>query len=56
LQDWLNAVAAGTATGPSSWDGYAAAVVTDAALDALRTGQRTAVAMAERPDFYPKAQ
>jgi myo-inositol 2-dehydrogenase / D-chiro-inositol 1-dehydrogenase len=55
LQDWLNAAAAGTATGPSSWDGYAAAVVTDAALDALRTGQRTAVAMTERPDFYAKA-
>jgi myo-inositol 2-dehydrogenase / D-chiro-inositol 1-dehydrogenase len=56
LQDWLNAVAAGTSTGPSSWDGYAAAAVTDAALGALRSGQRTAVTMAERPDFYAKAQ
>ena len=28
LQDWLNAVAAGTSGGPSSWDGYAAAAVT----------------------------
>jgi myo-inositol 2-dehydrogenase/D-chiro-inositol 1-dehydrogenase len=55
LQDWLNAVAAGTSTGPSVWDGYAAAAVTDAALEALRTGQRTAVAMAERPEFYAKA-
>ncbi len=55
LQDWLNAVAAGTSTGPSAWDGYAAAAVTDAALDALRTGQRTAVSMAERPEFYAKA-
>jgi myo-inositol 2-dehydrogenase/D-chiro-inositol 1-dehydrogenase len=55
LQDWLNAVAAGTSTGPSAWDGYAAAAVTDAALEALRTGQRTAVAMAERPEFYAKA-
>jgi myo-inositol 2-dehydrogenase / D-chiro-inositol 1-dehydrogenase len=54
LQDWLNAVAAGTSAGPSSWDGYAAAVVTDAALEALRTGQRTAVSMAERPEFYAK--
>jgi myo-inositol 2-dehydrogenase/D-chiro-inositol 1-dehydrogenase len=54
LQDWLNAVAAGTSTGPTAWDGYAAAAVTDAALEALRTGQRTAVSMPERPDFYAK--
>ena len=54
LQEWLNAVAAGTATGPTSWDGFAAAVVTDAALEALRTGQRTAVSMPERPEFYAK--
>ena len=56
LQDWLNAVAAGTSTGPTAWDGFAAAAVTDAALEALRTGQRTAVTMPERPDFYVKAQ
>jgi len=55
LQDWLNALAAGTSAGPSSWDGYAAAAVTDAALEALRTGQRTAVVMPERPEFYAKA-
>jgi myo-inositol 2-dehydrogenase / D-chiro-inositol 1-dehydrogenase len=54
LQEWLNAVGAGTAGGPSSWDGYAAAAVTDAALEALRTGQRTAVSMPERPEFYAK--
>ena len=49
-------MAAGTTAGPSSWDGYAAAAVTDSALAALRTGQRTAVTMPERPDFYAKAQ
>jgi myo-inositol 2-dehydrogenase/D-chiro-inositol 1-dehydrogenase len=54
LQDWLNAVAAGTAAGPAAWDGYAAAAVTDAALEALHTGERVAVTMAERPDFYAK--
>jgi len=42
LQEWLNAVAAG------------GAAVTDAALEALRTGQRTAVSMPERPEFYAK--
>ena len=56
LQDWLKAVAAGTSTGPGSWDGYAAAVVTDSCLEALRTDQRTEVSLAERPDFYVKAQ
>jgi myo-inositol 2-dehydrogenase/D-chiro-inositol 1-dehydrogenase len=56
LQDWLAAVAAGTSTGPSSWDGYAAAVVTDSAVAALHTGQRIAVPLPERPDFYAKTQ
>jgi len=54
LQDWLNAAAAGTSAGPTSWDGFAAAAVTDAALEALRTGQRTAVTMPECPGFYAK--
>jgi myo-inositol 2-dehydrogenase/D-chiro-inositol 1-dehydrogenase len=54
LQDWLDAVAAGGFTGPSAWDGYAAAVVSDSCLEALRTGTRTAVSQRERPDFYTK--
>jgi myo-inositol 2-dehydrogenase/D-chiro-inositol 1-dehydrogenase len=56
LQDWLTAVAAGTSTGPSAWDGLAAAAVTDSCLQALRTDQRTPVSLPERPDFYAKAQ
>ena len=55
LQDWLTAVAAGTSTGPTAWDGFAAAAVTDSCLEALRTGTRTAVSLPERPDFYAKA-
>lgn len=54
--DWLRAVAAGTTTGPGSWDGYAAALVTDHCLEALSTGSRVAVTMPERPDFYAKVQ
>jgi myo-inositol 2-dehydrogenase/D-chiro-inositol 1-dehydrogenase len=53
---WLRAVAAGTTTGPGSWDGYAAALVTDQCLRALSTGGRVAVDMPERPDFYAKVQ
>jgi myo-inositol 2-dehydrogenase/D-chiro-inositol 1-dehydrogenase len=56
LQDWLTAVAAGTPAGPSAWDGYAAAAVTDACLEALHTGRRTPVSLPDRPDFYAKAQ
>ena len=55
LQEWVDAVAAGRgATGPSSWDGYAAAVVSDAAVEALRTGTKVAVAMRDKPDLYAK--
>ncbi len=56
LQDWIDAVAAGGFTGPSAWDGYAAAVVSDSCLEALRTGTRTVVSQRERPDFYSKVQ
>jgi myo-inositol 2-dehydrogenase / D-chiro-inositol 1-dehydrogenase len=56
FQDWLKAVAAGTSTGPGSWDGYAATVVAESCLEALRTGSRASVRMRERPDFYAKAQ
>ena len=52
FQAWLGAAAAGTATGPSAWDGLAATAVCDAALDALRTGTRTAVTLPDRPELY----
>jgi myo-inositol 2-dehydrogenase/D-chiro-inositol 1-dehydrogenase len=52
FQEWINAVAAGRSTGPSSWDGYAATVVCDAALEALSSGDRVEVAMREQPDLY----
>jgi myo-inositol 2-dehydrogenase/D-chiro-inositol 1-dehydrogenase len=56
LQDWLKAVAAGSWTGPSSWDGYAATAAVESCLESLRTGSPTAVSLAERPDFYAKEQ
>jgi len=52
LQDWLDAAAAGTCTGPSSWDGYAAAAVADACMAALASGERTAVSLVRRPGIY----
>ncbi|HSK25461.1 MAG TPA: Gfo/Idh/MocA family oxidoreductase [Jiangellales bacterium] len=57
LQAWVDVVASGGgATGPSSWDGYAAAVVSDAAVQALHSGTRTAVQMRPKPDLYAKEQ
>jgi myo-inositol 2-dehydrogenase/D-chiro-inositol 1-dehydrogenase len=56
VQDWLKAVAAGSWTGPSAWDGYAATAAVESCLEALRTGSRTAVSLPERPDFYAKEQ
>ena len=52
LQEWLDACAKDTTTGPSSWDGYAATVTTDAGLVALRSGGWTPVTMREKPALY----
>ena len=52
LQEWLNAVEAGRSTGPSSWDGYAATVVCDAALEALHGGDRVEISMRDKPALY----
>jgi len=52
FQEWIDAVRAGGELGPSSWDGYAAAVVSDAALEARRTKTRVMVQLPERPSLY----
>jgi myo-inositol 2-dehydrogenase/D-chiro-inositol 1-dehydrogenase len=54
LHDWLDTVAAGTCTGPSAWDGYAATAVADAGVVALRTGRRVPVSLIDRPALYDK--
>ena len=54
LQEWVDAVAGAGELGPSSWDGYAAAAVSDAGLAALRTGERVPVSLGERPSLYEK--
>jgi len=52
FQEWIDAVRAGGELGPSSWDGYAAAVVSDAALEARRTNTRVTVQLPGRPSLY----
>ncbi|MBM2622609.1 Gfo/Idh/MocA family oxidoreductase [Actinoplanes sp. LDG1-06] len=53
FQEWIDALRLdGRPVGPSAWDGYAAAVVSDAGVAALRTGERVEVALAEKPKLY----
>ena len=52
LQEWVNAASGGRSTGPSSWDGYAAALVCDAATEAYASGGKATVTMREKPDLY----
>jgi myo-inositol 2-dehydrogenase/D-chiro-inositol 1-dehydrogenase len=52
FQEWINGVRDGGTYGPSSWDGYAAAAVSDAAVEALHSGERVAVELAEKPALY----
>jgi myo-inositol 2-dehydrogenase/D-chiro-inositol 1-dehydrogenase len=52
LQAWVDGLAGERTDGPSAWDGYAAAAVADACIASLRSGQRTLVRRAPRPDLY----
>jgi len=56
LQDWINSTLNGEMNGPSAWDGYVAAVTSDACVEAKRTGQIVPISMPERPRFYEKKQ
>lgn len=55
FREWIVAAGNGTATGPSTWDGYAATLVADAALRAVESGGFEAVTMGEKPGLYTKA-
>ena len=52
LQGWVDAVADGGPTGPSTWDGYAANAVADACLASLSEGRPVEVRLAERMELY----
>ena len=52
FREWIAAARAGGATGPSTWDGYAATLTGDAALRAVASGAREAIRMVERPAIY----
>jgi myo-inositol 2-dehydrogenase/D-chiro-inositol 1-dehydrogenase len=52
LQEWIHSVASGKIAGPSSWDGYAAAVTADACVEAQKTGEIVEIMMGSRPALY----
>lgn len=52
FREWIVAASQGTATGPSTWDGYAATLVADAALRAVASQHLETVEMVSKPDLY----
>lgn len=52
FQEWVDGIRDGGTYGPSSWDGYAAAVVSDAAVEALHSGELVSVELGEKPALY----
>lgn len=53
LQDFIAAASTGGATGPSAWDGYAAAVTSDACVQAQESaGQAVVIELPVRPALY----
>ena len=53
LQDFIGAAAQGGATGPNAWDGYAAAVTSDACVQAQESnGDAVAIELPARPSLY----
>jgi myo-inositol 2-dehydrogenase/D-chiro-inositol 1-dehydrogenase len=52
LQAWVDATRRDEVTGPSVWDGYAAAAVCEAGVRALEEGGRVEVELVERPALY----
>lgn len=52
LQDFIGAASNGTASGPSSWDGYVAAISSDACVEAQETGAIVPITLPECPALY----
>ncbi|MGX4688479.1 Gfo/Idh/MocA family protein [Streptomyces sp. JNUCC 63] len=52
VQTWVDATRRGEVTGPTAWDGYAAAAVCEAGVRSLTEGGRVEVDLVERPALY----
>jgi myo-inositol 2-dehydrogenase / D-chiro-inositol 1-dehydrogenase len=55
FREWIVAAGKGTATGPSTWDGYAATLVADAALRAVESRSLEMITMRDKPPLYGTA-
>jgi myo-inositol 2-dehydrogenase / D-chiro-inositol 1-dehydrogenase len=57
IQDFMDSIIKkGEPQGPTSWDGYIAAVTSDACVKAQQTGQKESIELLERPAFYSEKQ
>jgi myo-inositol 2-dehydrogenase/D-chiro-inositol 1-dehydrogenase len=57
IQDFIDSVTkTGEPQGPTVWDGYIAAVTSDACVKAQQTGQKELIELQERPGFYSEKQ
>lgn len=52
LQDWVDNAVNSTVSGPTAWDGYVAALTSDALVTAQKTGAIEDVKTGGVPDFY----
>jgi myo-inositol 2-dehydrogenase/D-chiro-inositol 1-dehydrogenase len=52
LQSWVTGLAAGRVEGASTWDGYAATAVAEAAVASYAKGERVQVALVDKPALY----
>jgi myo-inositol 2-dehydrogenase/D-chiro-inositol 1-dehydrogenase len=53
LQSWIDSLRdGGPLLGASAWDGYAAAVISDRAIEAHRTGSRVDIELPAKPPLY----
>ena len=53
IQDFIDSITKkGEPEGPTSWDGYIAAVTSDACVKAQQTGEKEVIILQERPAFY----
>ncbi|PFP24709.1 inositol 2-dehydrogenase [Bacillus sp. AFS073361] len=57
IQDFIDSITKkGQPQGPTSWDGYIAAVTSDACVKAQQTGEKESIELQERPAFYSEKE
>ncbi|MFP5107317.1 Gfo/Idh/MocA family protein [Neobacillus sp. C211] len=57
IQDFIDSITKkGEPQGPTAWDGYIAAVTSDACVKAQQTGEKEAITLKEKPTFYSEKQ